>query len=70
MERERDKYNPLLKEIWSEVRKKHFFPELPDPVISESMDRVALELKSKLVVLTRLDLAILNLTLEDLEGCR
>ena len=53
MERERDKYNPLLKEIWSEVRKKHFFPELPDPVISESMDRVALELKSKQITLSR-----------------
>jgi hypothetical protein len=53
MEGKDNKYDPLLKEIWAKVRKKHFFPELPDPTISESMDRVALEIKSKQITLNQ-----------------
>ncbi|MDY6971101.1 MAG: hypothetical protein SV775_02115, partial [Thermodesulfobacteriota bacterium] len=34
-------------------RKKHFFPELPDPVISDSLGRVALELRSKHITLSQ-----------------
>jgi len=43
----------LIKDIWVKVREKHFFPELPDPTISESMDRVALEIKSKQITLSQ-----------------
>jgi len=53
MGRKENKYDPLLKERWAKVRKKHFFPELPDPSISESMDRVALEIKSKQITLSQ-----------------
>ena len=53
MERKENKYGPLLKETWAKVREKHFFPELPDPAISESMDRVALEIKSKQITLSQ-----------------
>ncbi len=53
MEKKENKYDPLLKEIWSKVRKKHFFPELPEPMVSESIDRVALEIKSKQITLSQ-----------------
>lgn len=53
MESRDNKYYPLLKEIWAKVRRKHFFPELPDPTISETMDRVALEIKSKQITLSQ-----------------
>jgi hypothetical protein len=46
-------YGPMLKQVWAKVRSKHFFPEVPDPTISESMDRVALETKSKQIVLSQ-----------------
>jgi hypothetical protein len=46
-------YEPLLTKVWSKVRRKHFFPELPHPAISESMDRAALEIKSKQIILSR-----------------
>jgi hypothetical protein len=53
MSRRENKHDLLLKEIWAKVRKKHFFPELPDPTISESIDRVALEIKNKRITLSQ-----------------
>ncbi len=53
MEKEDNKYETLLKEIWTKVREKHFFPELPEPTISESDDRVAMEIKSKKITLNQ-----------------
>jgi len=48
-----DTYDSLLSSVWSKVRRKHFFPELPHPAISDSMDRVALEIKSKQITLSQ-----------------
>ncbi len=53
MEKEEHKYDHMLREIWAKVRTKHFFPELPDPTISDLMDRVALETKSKQITLSQ-----------------
>ncbi len=53
MENEENKYLPLLKETWVKVRKKHFFPELPEPTISETDERVAMEIKSKQIKLNQ-----------------
>ena len=57
-----------LQRIWSQVRRKHFYPELPDPVSVESVESgdsvdsnesnassvadVALEIKSKRITLS------------------
>ena len=46
-------YEPQLKEIWKKVKEKHFFPELPEPAISDSMENAALKIKSKKIVLSR-----------------
>jgi hypothetical protein len=43
----------LLKRIWSRVRQKHFYPELPEPTSVESMEGVALEIKSKRITLSQ-----------------
>jgi hypothetical protein len=48
-----NKYDPLLKEIWPKVRRKHFFPELPHPIVSESVEGTALEIKSKQITLSQ-----------------
>ncbi|UCG67267.1 MAG: VWA domain-containing protein [Deltaproteobacteria bacterium] len=53
MKRNEKECVPLLKQVWAKVRSKHLFPELPEPVISESMDRVALETKSKHITLSQ-----------------
>jgi len=53
VERKETEYNTILKQVWARVRSKHFFPEVPDPTISESMDRVALETKSKQITLSQ-----------------
>jgi hypothetical protein len=50
---EGDTYEPLLTQVWSNVRRKHLFPELPHPAISESMERAAIEIKSKQIILSR-----------------
>jgi hypothetical protein len=42
----------LLDKIWPEVRKKHFFPELPKPIIFKSADDIGLEIKSKQITLS------------------
>jgi hypothetical protein len=53
MENEEHKYDLMLKDIWAKVRTKHFFPEMPNPTISDSMDRVAMETKSKQITLSQ-----------------
>jgi hypothetical protein len=53
MENEEHKYDLMLKEIWAKVRTKHFFPEMPNPTISDTMDRVAMETKSKQITLSQ-----------------
>jgi len=44
-------YRFLLGTVWGRVRKKHFFPELPEPEISKSIGDVALDIKSKKITL-------------------
>ena len=53
MKKKENETVPLLKQVWTKVRSKHLFPELPEPVISESMNRVALETKSKRITLSQ-----------------
>jgi hypothetical protein len=48
-----NRYEALLTRVWPKVRKKHFFPELHYPSISDSLERVALEIKDKRVILSR-----------------
>jgi len=52
MAKEEEKYRQLLDKIWPEVRKKHFFPELPKPIIFKSVDDIGLEIKSKQITLS------------------
>ena len=37
----------ILKAIWPQVRKRHFYPELPAPRCSDSRERVGLDIKAK-----------------------
>jgi hypothetical protein len=41
----------IIKRIWSRVRTKHLFPELPIPKVSEGEGNVALEMKSKQITI-------------------
>ncbi len=41
------KYNKILKSIWPEVRKRHFYPEVPEPSCSEGGKWVGLDIKNK-----------------------
>ncbi|MDY6879205.1 MAG: hypothetical protein V2J25_02585 [Desulfatiglans sp.] len=43
--------NEILKKIWPKVRRKHFFPEIPMPVIEECDDRVAIAMRNKQIIL-------------------
>jgi hypothetical protein len=42
-----------LEATWSRVRKKHFYPQLAQPTATDSMEGVALEIKSKQISLSR-----------------
>ncbi|MFW6147261.1 MAG: hypothetical protein ACOC6B_02605 [Thermodesulfobacteriota bacterium] len=53
MDSEGNRYEPLLTKVWTKVRRKHFFPELPHPAVSESVKTAALEIKSKQIILSR-----------------
>jgi hypothetical protein len=41
----------IIKKIWPKVRKKHLFPEIPNPKVSEGGENVALELKNKQITI-------------------
>lgn len=49
---ENEEYKQLLDKIWPEIRRKHFFPELPKPIISKSAVDIGLEIKSKQITLS------------------
>ncbi len=41
----------VIKRIWSRIRKKHLFPEIPIPKVSEGNETVALEMKNKQITI-------------------
>ncbi|MBW1999981.1 MAG: hypothetical protein JRJ29_18730, partial [Deltaproteobacteria bacterium] len=41
------KLDTILKEVWPRVRKRHFFPELPEPMCVPGEERVGLDIKDK-----------------------
>ncbi len=45
--------NVMLKEVWADVRRRHLYPELPEPRWSEEGDRVALDIKDKRISLSK-----------------
>jgi hypothetical protein len=53
MEKKGGKYSLLVNKIWTQVKKKHFFPELDEPIVSDSIERVAMEIKSKRITLSQ-----------------
>ena len=60
-------FDSLLRRIWGEVRKKHFYPELARPQADDQLDdSVALEIKSKRIAVNRafLDEMSRNLPME------
>ncbi len=42
-----------LRETWAQVRRRHLFPELPNPEWADSGERVALEIKNKKISLSK-----------------
>lgn len=46
---EKDK---TLKEVWTRVRSKHLYPELPSPTWAEQEDRVAIDIKDKRITIS------------------
>ncbi len=40
-------FDEIIGTIWPRVRKRHFYPELPVPICSNSTKRVGLEIKGK-----------------------
>ena len=49
---ENEEYKQLLDKIWPEIRRKHFFPELPKPIIFKSADDIGLVINSKQITLS------------------
>jgi len=47
------KLDDILLEIWPRVKRKHLFPELPDPVGAEGEERVGLDIKGKRISISR-----------------
>jgi len=45
--------DPALRSAWINVRRRHLFPELPDPQWAEGEERVALDIKDKRISLSR-----------------
>ena len=43
----------MLKDIWTRVRKRHFFPELPDPQFAQEQQRVGLDIKDKKISVSK-----------------
>ena len=41
----------IIKKIWPKVRRKHLFPELPIPKVSDGRENVALEMKNKQITI-------------------
>ncbi|MGD8886998.1 MAG: VWA domain-containing protein [Desulfobacterales bacterium] len=61
----------ILKDIWTKVRKRHFFPELPPPKYDPGESRVGLDIKGKQITISRefVEKMALKLDQEDvLEG--
>jgi len=46
-------FEDILKRIWPRIRRKHLFPQLPTPQLTESEEEVALEMKSKQLQINR-----------------
>ena len=49
------KIEKTIKNIWPKVRKKHLFPQIPTPIVSEgSSEKVAIEMKAKQIIINPL----------------
>lgn len=50
---ERSDRGDTLRKVWNRVRERHLFPELPHPVLTDSEENVALEIKGKRISLSK-----------------